>query len=132
ADPSMTMQEAMARMAVTDTMLTDRSYDAEGLAAANGSGQMSQRQREAYDNIRMFQAEAMTCQKGYAGLVDCCGKTNTDANAVYWEIYQTVNRDRQAARLAEEGGTSAWREWESGRTDLVSLSNPFTSMRDNV
>lgn len=132
SDPSMSMQEAMARMAVTDTMLTDRSYDADGLAAVDGSGQMSARQREAYDNIRMFQAEAMTCQKGYAGLVDCCGKTNTDANAVYWEIYQRVNRDRQAARLAQEGGTSAWREWEAGRADYASLSNPFTSMRDNV
>ncbi|MCD9046896.1 conjugal transfer protein TraN [Luteimonas sp. MHLX1A] len=128
----MPIQEAMARMVVAETMVTDMSYDAVALANHDGTGQLTAEQQHAIDQVRMFKGDAWSCQKGYAGLVDCCGKTNTDAEALYWSIYQRVSRDRQAAEGAAQGGTSGFREWSQGGAGYDSLSNPFTSMRDNV
>lgn len=128
----MPIQEAMARMVVAETMVTDMAYDAEALSKTDGSGQLTPEQQRAVDSVRMFKGEALSCQKGYAGLVDCCGQTNTDAEALYWSIYQSVSRDRQAAEGMQQGSTSGFRQWQQGGAGYDSLSNPFTSMRDNV
>lgn len=130
-DATMGMQEAMARLAIIDTMITDMDYDEAALSGANG-GQLTPEQQKAVDSVRMFKGEALSCQKGYAGLVDCCGETKTDAHELYWSIYQRVTKDQQAARLEAQGGTSAYQEWQNGNATLSSLSNPFTSLRDNV
>lgn len=130
--PGMSMQEAMARMVVTETMLTDKSYDADSIPPGDGSGQPTPEQQRAMEQIQLFRGEQLTCQRGYAGLVDCCGRTQTDAHELYWSIYQRVSRDRQAARQADEGGQSAYDLWQQGNAGYDSLSNPFTSLRDNV
>lgn len=128
----MSVQEAMARMAVTETMLADMTYD-EAALAGNGSGQLTPEQQRALDDIQMFRGKAHHCQKGYAGLVDCCGKTNSNAQELYWSIYQSVQRDQQASRLLQQGGgTSAYQQWQQGDGTYASLSNPFTSLRENV
>lgn len=128
----MSMQQAMARLAVTEMMVTDMAYDAEALAG-NGSGQLTPEQQRAIDQIQMFKGENLTCQKGYAGLVDCCGEINTNAEELYWSIYQRVMRDRQANEMhAQGGGQSGYTQWQTGNADYSSLSNPFTSLRDNV
>lgn len=127
----MKMEEALARMAILDTLVSDMSYDEDALSGANG-GQLTPAQQQAIDGIRMFKGEAYSCQKGYAGLVDCCGRTNSSAHELYWSIYQRVSKDLQAARLEKQGGTSAYQDWQQGNNTLSSLSNPFTSMRDNV
>ena len=129
---NMPIQEAMARLVVADTMVSDMSYDAEALGRGNGTGQLTPEQQRAVDQVRLFKGEAWSCQKGYAGLVDCCGTTNTDAESLYWSIYQRVSRDRQAAEGAAQGGTSGFRVWSQPGAGYDSLSNPFTSMRDNV
>lgn len=130
-DPEMSMQEAMARMVVFDTMLSDRSYDAEAMSKGDGSSITPDQQR-AMDQVRLFKGESMECQKGFAGLVDCCGKTNSNAQELYWSIYASINRDRQAARAAQDGQESGFKQWQSGGAGMASLSNPFTSLRDNV
>lgn len=131
---TMTMQEAMARMAVQEMMATDMSYDAEALANGDGSGELTPAQQKALDEVQMFKGTANFCQKGYAGLVDCCGETRTNAEELYWSIYQRVMRDRQAAEmLAREGSAASSRQqWADGKADYASLSNPFTSLRENV
>lgn len=129
--PGMNMQEAMARMAVTETMLTDRSTPDE-IPPGDGSGQPTAEQQRMMEQIQLFKGEQWTCQRGYAGLVDCCGRTQTDAHELYWSIYQRVTRDRQASQLSEEDGQSAYELWQEGGAGYDSLSNPFTSLRENV
>jgi|GEM_PF-3523009 hypothetical protein len=85
-------------------------------------------------DVQLFKGEAFNCQKGYAGLVDCCRATNSNADELFWQIYAEVNRTKQAqtALAAGEGGQSGYEVMAQGGAGMATLSNPFTSLRANV
>lgn len=86
------------------------------------------------DEVKLFSGKAGTCKKGWAGLVQCCSKTNTDGPQRYWTMFQQQSKERQAAMLAQSGGdTDSWSDvLAGGQVSLDSLRAGFTNNRDSL
>lgn len=144
---------AMAQLAVADAVAGDVQQDGGGAATydepdptdqdgdsgvawgydgAPAKSKIDEIQRKVLAEASLFKGKAYSCQKGYAGLIDCCATGDLGAKEMYWEIYTEARRSKQAAETSSKGGTSGYSELASGKASVASLSNPFTSMRDNV
>lgn len=131
--PGMGIQEAMARMAVTDAIHSDVTYDGEIAGGHNQDpNQLTPEQQRMLDEAQLFKGGAYTCQKGYGGLVDCCKATDSNAKELFWEIHREIRRERQARKAAQSGQVSGYEQMQSGQSSMDTLYSPFTSMRDNA
>src|SRR5690606_28364335 len=88
--------------------------------------------KQFLSELQLFKGSAFSCQKGYGGLVNCCKATDSNAKELFWEIHTKINAERAAQRALESGEESGFKDLQSGRAGLSSLSSPFTSIRDRV
>lgn len=84
--------------------------------------------------VQLFKGDHLTCQKGFAGLIDCCKVPKTTAPTTYWNIHREVTRSVGGQnQLAEgQGQAGASDQMRSGQSSMSTLSSPFTSLQANV
>lgn len=115
-----------------DDLAAQWGYDAPAEAGIEAPTAATPEQAAAMAEVQLFKGSPYSCQKGYGGLVDCCKATDGGAKKLFWEIQAEVSRSEQASRGMAQGGKSGYAEMAAGSATLATLSNPFTSLRDNV
>jgi len=117
-------------------VVKDWGYDTtdRGSADAEPEYELSEADKQKIAEAQLFKGNPYSCQTSFGGLVNCCKATDGGAKKLFWEVQQEVNRKNQAARMMAKGGAgqSGYQMMQNGGAGLSTLSNPFTSMRDNI
>ena len=117
-------------------VVKDWGYDTgdRGSADEDPEYELSEADKKKIAEAQLFKGNPYSCQTSFGGLINCCKATDGGARKLFWEVQQEVNRNNQAARMMATGagGQSGYQIMQNGGAGLSTLSNPFTSMRDNI